>query len=441
MKLFKAFNPKEKLAGLVTVPPDKSIAQRSIILSGIAHGISTINNFPLAVDPQSTLKVMQSLGVQVQNYTNQTDKLSLQVHGKGMSGLKEAEDILDCGNSGTCFRLMMGLLAGNPNKHFAVLTGDQSLRKRPMKRVSEALNQLGADIWGRNGSNYAPIALKGKRLNGGSIKTPIPSAQLKSSLLLAGLNCNDKLSIEEPEPSRNHSELMLKQFGAKIEQHNEIKTTIWASELKACEINIPGDISSAAFILAATLIVPESKVTIQQVGLNSTRSGILNVLKKMGADISVEINKSSSYEPFGDITVKHSPLRGIEIGGSIIPNIIDELPILSLLASQASGQTIIKDAAELRIKESDRLKTMAQVLKSLGITVEELPDGMVIDGCAGKPFNPIDDTFDSYHDHRIAMTVGIASLFCTKDINLIGHEWADISFPGFFNLLKSLLCE
>lgn len=438
MKQLKNLNSKQKLHGSVSVPPDKSIAQRAIIFSGIAEGKSIIKNFPMAGDPQSTLGVMQQLGIEVQTVKSHNNILNLEVNGKGMQGLLESPEILDCGNSGTCLRLMMGLLAGNPHGNFAVLTGDASLRKRPMKRVSEPLRKLGADIYGRQNANLAPIALKGKALAGGLIETPVASAQLKSALLLAGLNGLAPLTVKEPEGSRNHTELMLKQFGADIQLIDSLTTEIRPSALKACALSIPGDISSAAFLLVAALIVPDSKVTITNVGLNPTRSGILKVLEMMGAKLEIKTPSNLSGEPIGDITLQYSQMKGVEIGGAIIPNIIDEIPILSLLASQATGQTVIKDAAELRVKESDRLKAMANVLKGLGVKVEELPDGMIIEGRAGEPFEPIVETFEAGHDHRIAMTVGIASLFCTKAIGLQGHEWANVSFPGFFNLLETL---
>jgi 3-phosphoshikimate 1-carboxyvinyltransferase len=426
------------LTGLVTVPADKSIAQRSIIFAGIAKGKTEINNFPLAGDPQSTLQVVESLGVKVNKNTLKSGTLSLEVFGEGINGLKEPENILDCGNSGTGLRLMMGLLAGLPTGLFASFTGDASLRSRPMKRVIEPLKKLGAQIWGRSNGTRAPLCLIGKSLSGGQVENQIASAQLKSALILSCLNAQAPLTIKEPALSRNHTEIMLKQFGAKIANLDELTVKLEPSELQSCNLTIPGDISSAAFLLVAASIIPGSEIQIQNVGLNPTRTGIVEVLKRMGASIEVKPKANSIGEQSGDIVVRSAELQGVEIAGDIIPNVIDELPILSLAAAQAKGTTIIKNAEELRVKESDRLKAMAKFLTDLGVKVEERPDGMIIEGLDGKPFEPSGTTFDAGHDHRIAMTVGIASLRCTQSIKLDGAEWANVSFPGFFNLLQSL---
>ncbi len=433
-KILKPLAHNQSLKGECQVPPDKSIAQRSVILAGIAKGESIINNFPMAGDPQSTLSIMEKLGLEIEKNQN-----TLKIKGQGIQGLKEPSQILDCGNSGTGFRLIMGLMAGHPAGFFSVLSGDQSLSKRPMKRVTEPLKSLGAQIWGRENASKAPICIIGKSLNGGSIKTAVASAQLKSALLLAGLNAQAPLIITEPVASRNHTEIMLQSFGANFKQVDELTVQISPNSLKATEINIPGDFSSAAFLIAAALIIPNSELTIKQIGLNPTRIGFLEVVKKMGANLQVDYNQQSpDQEPIGNITVKSSNLKAVCLEGSLIANIIDEIPIISLLAARAEGITEIKNAEELRVKESDRLKVMFEVLTGLGVKVSEKPDGLIIEGQPDKPFESKQKTFEAYHDHRIAMTIKIASLICLNEIVLNGSEWASVSFPSFYDLLDNL---
>jgi 3-phosphoshikimate 1-carboxyvinyltransferase len=438
MKWLNPLNSKNFLQGEVTVPSDKSIAQRSVILASIAGGITRINGFPLSGDPLSTLQAIQALGVQVEREKITDTIFNLKIFGKGINGLNEPKDVLNCGNSGTGLRLIMGLLAGHPKGLFVTLTGDESLRSRPMKRITEPLMSLGAQIWGREGSSRAPIALVGKPLKGGQVQTKIASAQLKSALLLSCLNAQDTLTLTEPAASRNHTEVMLKQFGANLQNLDRLTVKLEPSQLKATEINIPGDISSAAFLLVAGTLVRNSKIKIKNVGLNPSRSGVISVLQQMGAKIEVH-QTNTEGEPYGEISVQSSDLKGIEIGGDIIPNIIDELPIIALAASQASGQTVVKNAEELRVKESDRLKSMFTLLSNLGVQVEETADGLIIEGLAGGDFQPNVVNFQAGHDHRIAMTVGIASLLCSKPVYLEGAEWADVSFPGFFDTIGSLV--
>ncbi len=434
-KILQPLSANQSLKGECQVPPDKSIAQRSVILAGIAEGESIITNFPAAGDPQSTLGIMEKLGIEVKREQN-----TLRIKGSGIYGLKEPSQILDCGNSGTGFRLIMGLLAGHPAGFFAVLSGDESLSKRPMKRITEPLKSLGAEIWGRETASKAPICLVGKSLNGGFIQTKVVSAQLKSALLLAGLNAQQPLIIKETAVSRNHTEIILQSFGAKFKQIDELTSQIEPSSLISTEINIPGDFSSAAFLIAAALIIPNSELTIKQIGLNPTRIGLLEVIRKMGANIQIEYNQqSSSQEAIGNITVKSSSLKAICVEGSLIANIIDEIPIICLLAARAEGISEIKNAEELRVKESDRLKAMFEVLSDLGIKVIEKPDGLIIEGQSDKPFSIKQKTFEAYHDHRIAMTIKIASLICNNEIELNGSEWASISFPDFYDLLENLM--
>ncbi|MDJ0624892.1 MAG: 3-phosphoshikimate 1-carboxyvinyltransferase [Candidatus Caenarcaniphilales bacterium] len=440
----KKLEPVKKngcLSGEVFVPPDKSIAQRAAILSSIAEGESLIKNFPNSGDPQTTLRVIQQLGVKIEDKSwTQEGNLNLVIKGNGTHGLTEPTDVLNCGNSGTCLRFMLGVLASNPNIKYTVMSGDQSLRKRPMKRVVAPLKELGANILGRNDNRLAPLTVVGKELNGGFIENKIASAQLKSALLLAGLNAKNSLTIEEPAISRNHTEIMLASYGANIQRISDLSVQVLPSSLMGCEVVIPGDISCAAFIITAALLVPNSRVKIRNVGLNPTRTGFLEILQRMGGKLIIkQKNADSTKEIIGDIEASFSEMKGIEIAGSIIPNIIDELPILSLAAAQATGTTIIKGASELRVKESDRLKAMFDLLSKLGVRVIEEEDGLIIEGRGGKPFEPNGDIFYANHDHRIAMTSRIGSLISTKGIELDGSEWADVSFPGFYDTIENLI--
>ncbi len=420
-----------KFTGTIEVPPDKSIAQRSVILAAAAEGETKIKNFPISGDPQSTLSAVRFLGIK---YEELNGPRSFKLSGE----IEEPVNVLDLGNSGTGLRLLLGLLAGHPTGKYAVLTGDESLRRRPMGRLVKPLRLLGAHIDGRASAERAPLSVRGQALSGGMVQLPVASAQLKSALLLSCLNAEGSLTLREPAPSRNHTELMLKSFGAKIEMIDNLTVKLEPSILKGCEIEIPGDPSSAAFMVAAALLVQGSKLIIKNVCLNPSRTGYIQVLQLMGAKISTKVNPDSkAFEPIGEIEVEASPLNAIEIGGDLVPNVIDEIPILALIASQAKGKTVIKDAEELRVKESDRLKAMFAVLSSLGVKVQETKDGLIIEGQAGAGFKVQNDSFEAGHDHRIAMTVGIASLISDKPLYLYGAEWADVSFPGFFNLLDS----
>lgn len=422
----------QKLTGEVTVPADKSIAQRSVIFSSIAKGECIINNFPLAGDPKSTMQAMEYLGAdfRVQKKNNKYSVISLS---SGYSQIQTPENNIDCGNSGTGFRLITGLLAGLTHNVSATLTGDESLSKRPMKRVNQPLRDLGANIT----NDYAPVIINSRQLTGGEYTMPIASAQVKSALLLSCLQAETGLKLIQKKQSRNHTEIMLEALGANINTQGNI-INLQPSELTAQEINIPGDISSASFLLVAGAIIPNSHIKLKNIGLNPTRTGIITCLKKMGADITVTEYPDTIGEPIGDIEIKHSSLQGIELSGEIIPNIIDEIPILCIAAALAKGETIIKDAKELRVKESDRITAMATVLESLGVDFEELEDGLIIQGNNSHKFNTKSQEFSAGHDHRIAMTVAIASLFSQQELSLDGAEWADISFPGFYELIDSI---
>ncbi|MDX1918216.1 MAG: 3-phosphoshikimate 1-carboxyvinyltransferase [Candidatus Caenarcaniphilales bacterium] len=432
------YSPTLRLKGEIEVAPDKSIAQRAAIIGSLAAGITTIHNFPRAADPLSTLGMMEKLGAKVTPKIPSETAVDLRIESSGYDQLEEPREVLDAGNSGTGMRLVLGLLAGHPAGHYATITGDASLRARPMKRLVQPLRELGAMIWGRQNANAAPLSLLGQKLKGGLVRIPVASAQLKSALLLSCLGGESALTVVEKEPTRNHTELMLLQFGADLMPQNNLSVTLKPSKLSPTEIHIPGDLSGAAFFLVAASLIPGSEVSIKNVGLNPTRTGIVGVLRQMGVRIEQQTNIFQG-EPVGDLYVRGSALKAIQLGGEIIPNIIDEIPILSLAMSQAEGVSVIQDAAELRVKESDRLKAIATLLKALGVNVEERPDGLEIEGRAGKPFEPLEENFDPHADHRLVMTAAIANLLSAKALKIQNPEWANVSFPGFFEKLHSLI--
>ena len=408
----------------ITVPADKSIAHRSVILASLSNGKSVIKNFPSAKDPLSTLKVCASLGIDYKFSEN-----SLQIISNAK--LTAPTKALDCGNSGTTMRLMAGVLAGQ--NFNSTLIGDSSLSTRPMKRIIEPLSLMGANIKANN--NTAPLEIIGSPLNAINYSSPLASAQVKSSILLAGLFANGKTSVTEPYVSRNHTELMLKSMGADIEFDNNT-VSIQKSELKPLNIELMGDISSAAYFIAAALIIPNSEIIIRNVGLNPTRTGIIDVFKKMGANIEILDLKTVANEPVGDIKVSYSDLTACEISGEIIPKLIDEIPIIAVVATQANGTTIIKDAKDLRNKETDRITATVTELKKLGANIEETPDGMIIQG---KTKLSGDVTCQTYKDHRIAMSLFVAGLIAEKEISINDFEWVNISFPEFEQTFSAIL--
>jgi len=444
MPQLRNLSSREKLTGELKVAPDKSIAQRSIILSSVAEGETIVENFPSFGDPRSTLDCLKALNLKIREY-HEKDKLSctLKLNSEGFSSVKEPSQVLDFKNSGTGIRLMSGLLSGlgeKPQKFF-VLSGDNSLVKRPMSRIIEPLLSFGAEITSRENNSFAPICLKSKELkiNKDLIELKISSAQVKSCLLLACLNARGTLSIEEPKLSRNHTENFLQAMGADLKIFNAGKKIILKpSELKALPIiRIPGDLSSAAFFIAAACIVPNSSLVIRDICLNSTRIGLLKVLREMNAKIQVKRSEESNRELIGDIKVDFSDLRGIEISGEIIPSLIDEIPIISVLAAQARGVTVIRDASELKHKESDRLLAIYQFLKNLGTKVELLKDGLVIEGNGGDLFQPTKEfTFDTFYDHRILMSLAVASLRSHTGLNVTETLSTNVSFKNFFSLLE-----
>ena len=420
------------LQGTITVPGDKSISHRALMLGAIAKGETTIEGLLLGEDPRSTAKCFRAMGAEISELN--TEKVV--VKGIGLGNLQEPEDILDAGNSGTTLRLMLGLLASHPDRFFTV-TGDNSLRSRPMSRVVKPLQQMGATIWGRQDNNLAPLAVKGQQLKPFHYHSPIASAQVKSCILLAGLMTEGKTTVTEPALSRDHSERMLQAFGAElaIDPETNSVTITGQPELTGQHVIVPGDISSAAFWLVAAAIVPGSELVITNVGVNPTRTGILEALAMMEADITKENERIVAGEPVADLRVRHSKLKACTIGGSIIPRMIDEIPVLAVAAAVAEGTTVIKDAAELRVKESDRLAVMATELTKMGAKVNELPDGLEITG--GKTLTG--QEVDSYHDHRIAMSFAIAALAATGTTTIHRAEAASISYPNFVATLQQII--
>jgi len=417
--------PARAIRGEVTVPGDKSISHRSIMLGSIANGTTTITNFLRGEDNFATMAAFRAMGVAIED-----DGRTVTVHGAGLRGLQEPGDVLDCGNSGTTIRLMTGLLSGQ--RFFSVLTGDQYLRKRPMKRVTEPLTRMGAQIQGRGNGTLAPLAISGTQLQGIVYQSPIASAQVKSALMLAGLYADGITTITEPTPSRDHSERMLRYFGANLETVGSTVTLQGGQELQGREICVPGDISSAAFLLVAALIVPGSELLIRNVGVNPTRTGVIDILQAMGGDIVLQNQRELSGEPVADLLVRSSRLKGIEISGEVVPRAIDEFPAICVAAAVAEGATVLRDARELRVKETDRIAAMAANLRLIGAgAIEETEDGMVIQGVASLAGG----TVTSFGDHRIAMSLSIAALASQAAVTVDDVSCVSTSFPGFYELL------
>lgn len=423
----KLINPKKGLNGELHVPGDKSISHRAVMFGSVAEGKTVIHNFLLGEDCLSTIECFRKLGVDIQVRDGEVI-----VSGGGWNHLKEPQDILDVGNSGTTTRLIMGILAGRP--FHAILIGDDSIAKRPMKRVTEPLKMFGTKIDGRSEGNYTPLSIRGGGLKGITYKLPVASAQVKSALLLAGLQAEGKTEIQEPEKTRNHTEKMIIEFGGHIERHGDTIKVKGGQALKGTEVYVPGDISSAAFFMVAAAIVPNSRVLLKNVGLNETRVGIVEVMKKMGASIEI-MESSKSGEPIGDILVQSSDLTGIEIGGELIPSLIDEIPVIALLASQAKGKTLIKDAEELKVKETNRIDAIVQELGKLGADIQGTEDGMIIEGKTPLHGGEV----HSWGDHRIGMTLAVASLITNSDVYLEGADAVNISYPTFFEHINKLL--
>lgn len=417
--------PCGPLRGEITVPGDKSISHRAVMLGALANGTTHITGFLMGEDCLSTIDCFRKMGVEIEI----TDSEVI-VEGVGLHGLCAPEETLYTGNSGTTTRLLCGILAGQP--FTATLNGDASIQKRPMGRVIKPLREMGASIEGKN-DNYCPLTLYPSELYGIEYRLPVASAQLKSAILLAGLYAEGQTTVIEPAPSRDHTERMFRALGVEVETHGSTITLEPPEDLYAVDIRVPGDISSAAFFLVAGAIVEGSELTIRNVGVNPTRTGILDVLHEMGADISIS-NFHDDAEPVCDLTVKHSMLRGVEIGGSIIPRLIDELPVIAVAAAYAEGETVIRDAQELKVKESNRIAAMVTELKKAGVDAAETDDGMIIRG--GK--RPHGAAFETYKDHRIAMSLAVLALAARSACRIDEPEVVAISYPDFFHTLERL---
>ena len=421
------------LSGWVTVPGDKSISHRSLLFGAIAEGTTTIEGLLPAEDPLSTAACLRAMGVAISPIT---PGATVTVQGVGLEGLQEPSVILDCGNSGTSMRLMLGLLAGRSGRHF-ILDGDASLRRRPMRRVGQPLSAMGAEVRGRDSGNLAPLAVQGRQLKGTVIGTPVASAQVKSALLLAALTADGPTTVIEPAQSRDHSERMLRAFGADLEVDGEMGRHITVrpgANLRGQSVVVPGDISSAAFWLVAGSLVPGADLTIENVGLNPTRTGILEVLEQMQARIEVLNRRDVAGEPVGDLRVRQAPLQPFAFGESIMPRLVDEVPILSVAACFCAGESRISGASELRVKETDRLAVMARQLRAMGADIDEHEDGMTIRG--GRPLQGT--ALDSETDHRVAMSLAVAAMLASGDSTLARSEAAAVSYPTFWDDLARL---
>lgn len=418
--------PAVQLSGETSLPGDKSISHRLAMIGSVAEGSTVIHNFATSVDCNTTLECLHELGVSIKR-----DGTTVTVEGRGLEGLQKPPRELNAGNSGTTVRLMCGILAGFPFE--VTFAGDPSLSRRPMNRIMEPLRRMGATIEARE-DNYLPLRIEGGSLFAITYTLPVASAQVKSAVLLAGVHPRGITQVRETTPTRNHTEIALKEFGSYVEMTDGMAGVLGGRPLQGKEFFVPGDISSAAFLIVAGLCVPNSRLVLKGIGLNPTRSGIVSLLQDIGAKISIGQLSMSGGEAVGDITVESSELSGMDIGGAWIPNVIDEIPILAALGARTQKGIRIRDASELRLKESDRLRAVAANLKALGAQVEEYPDGLAIPG--GQKLKG--GTVDSFGDHRIAMAFAAAALFAEGPVTIQNPSCADISFPGFFKLLDRL---
>lgn len=414
------------LRGVVHVPGDKSISHRAVMFGALAKGTTSVTHFLEGADCLSTISCFQKMGIEIEK---QDDKVL--IHGKGLRGLNSPREILDAGNSGTTTRLIAGILAGQ--KFISELDGDASLRSRPMKRIMDPLNAMGADIRCRGENNCLPLRIVGHPLTAIHYTSPVASAQVKSCVLLAGMYADGVTSVTEPFLSRNHTEIMLRSFGADIRSEGTTVSIRPEPDLLAQDITVPGDISSAAFFIAAGLLTQGSEILLKNVGINPTRAGILKVCQDMGADITL-LNADYSGEPAADILVRTSSLKGTVIQGADIPTLIDELPVIAVMAAFAEGTTVIRDAAELRVKESDRIAVMTDNLRRMGADVEETEDGMIIHG--GRPLHGA--VIDPRLDHRVAMSFAVAGTVCEGTMDILDGDCVRISYPDFYKDLYSL---
>ena len=414
------------LHGEITVPGDKSISHRAVMFGSLAKGTTRITHFLEGADCLSTISCFRKMGIDIENNNGE-----ILVHGKGLRGLSSPTDILDVGNSGTTTRLISGILAGQ--NFVSELTGDDSIQSRPMKRIMTPLLSMGADITSIKGNNCVPLRIAGHPLKAIHYDSPVASAQVKSCVLLAGMYSDGVTSVTEPVLSRNHTEIMLNYFGAQVTSEETTASIVPEPSLHAREITVPGDISSAAYFIAAGLLVPGSEILLKNVGINPTRDGLLRVCKDMGADITM-LNVNMDGEPTADLLVRTSSLHGTTVSGEIIPTLIDEIPMIAVMAAFAEGTTIIKDAKELKVKESDRILVMAENLSRMGADITPTDDGMIIHG--GKPLHGA--VIDSYLDHRVAMSFAIAGLLCDGPLSIKGGDCVKISYPEFYEDLYRL---
>jgi 3-phosphoshikimate 1-carboxyvinyltransferase len=420
------------LEGEVILPGDKSISHRAAIFNSLAWGKAEISNFAPGKDCLATISCLRALGVEIRRGGPQNCP-TLLVSGTGKDGLKEPANVLNAENSGTTMRLLGGLLCSQP--FLSIITGDASLRSRPMGRLIEPLRRMGAEIFGRGKDSFAPLVIKGRELHSIEISLPIPSAQIKSAILLAGLFARGKTILHQPIPSRDHTERLFKHMGAELKSDgNLISLSPLINPLASVCFRIPGDISAAAYFLVAGAIHPNARIVIKDCGMNSTRTGVIDVLLAMGATIKMENERMEVGEPLADIIVESSELKGVEIGGDIIPRLIDEIPVLAVASCLARGKTVIRGAGELRVKESDRIATVSRELSRLGAKIEPLPDGMVIYG--GKPL--LGAEVDSHLDHRLAMSLAIAGLIAKGGTTINHAQVVQVSYPAFWQDLQNL---
>lgn len=429
MKTIQLQTGIKSLKGELTIPGDKSISHRSVMFGAISRGKTTISNFLPGEDCLSTIACFRALGVDI----NMDDPDKVVINGKGFEGLKEPEEVLDVGNSGTTIRLMMGILSGRP--FFSVIKGDVSIGKRPMTRVTKPLSQMGAIIDGREKGEFTPLAIRGGNLKGIEYTLPVASAQVKSSILFAGLQAEGVTTIYEPSKTRDHTERMIRQFGGEVTSDGLVVSVKGGQNLHGTDVYVPGDISSAAFFLVAGAVLPDSELILKNVGLNPTRTGIIDVMKEMGADMEIINQRGDEFEPIGDIIIRTSSLKSTEIEGDMIPRLIDEIPVIALLATQAEGTTVIRDAEELKVKETNRIDTVVNELRKLGANIEATDDGMIIRGRTSLTGG----TVSSHGDHRIGMMLAIAALLAKEPVYLENPDAISISYPEFFTHLQSVI--
>jgi 3-phosphoshikimate 1-carboxyvinyltransferase (EC 2.5.1.19) len=430
----RVIKPRPGLAGKITLPGDKSISHRAVILNGLARGKAQVDNFAPGKDCLATVRCLRALGVEIRKVKAVSCQPSaILISGMGEDGFNEAKNVLDAENSGTTMRLLGGLLSSQP--FLSIITGDASLRSRPMGRLIEPLRSMGAEIFGRGKDSFAPLVIRGRKLHGIDFTLPVPSAQIKSAILLASLFARGKTVLHQVIPSRDHTERLLKQMGASLESSGDsISLRPLSSPLSPLSLRVPGDISSAAYFLVAGAIHPDARITIEDCGVNPTRTGIIDALVSMGAKLKIENERWEAGEPLADIVIESSDLSGIEIGGDIVPRLIDEIPVLAVAGCVAKGRTVIRDAGELRVKESDRIAALLKELSKLGAEIDEMPDGMVIHG--GKSL--LGAEVDSHSDHRLAMSLAVASLVAKGKTTINHAQVVEVSYPAFWQDMLSL---